>query len=159
MRAHVMPVAVALLSVATLVGAGLGGGGGPKRASAPPAARPAAASAAPVAQVPPGARSPRNASYSIDVTLNHAARTLAGREVITWRNISTSATSDLRFHLYYNAWKNTQSTYLREEALGGAADRSATAPDDWGWIDVSAVRVLTGDSTPIDVTAPAVGVP
>ena len=46
-----------------------------------------------------------NASYSIDVGLDTERRTLTGREVLTWRNISGIATDDLQFHLYYNAWK------------------------------------------------------
>ena len=62
------------------------------------------------------ARSPRNANYSIDVQLDAATRTLTGRGVLTWRNISSISTSELQFHLYYNAWKNTRSTWMREEA-------------------------------------------
>src|SRR5688572_8573362 len=67
----------------------------------------------------PGARSPRNANYTIDVTLDHARRTLAGRETIRWRNISANPTSELQFHLYWNAWRNDQSTWLRERQLAG----------------------------------------
>src|SRR5438874_11255568 len=65
------------------------------------------------------ARSPRNASYTIDVTLDHAARTLKGRETIRWRNISANPTSELQFHLYWNAFKNLDSTFLRERQLSG----------------------------------------
>src|SRR5689334_21113446 len=81
--------------------------------------------ATPAAQEPAAGKatpthvSPRNASYSIDADLDPSKRTLTGREVITWRNISPVATDDLRLHLYYNAWRNTQSTFLRETLLGG----------------------------------------
>ena len=44
---------------------------------------------------------------------------LTGREVLTWRNTSTIATSELHFHLYYNAWRNTRSTWLREARRAG----------------------------------------
>ena len=57
-----------------------------------------------------GTPSPRNANYSIDVRLDPDRRTLTGRETVTWRNISNITTQELQFHLYYNAWKNTQST-------------------------------------------------
>ncbi len=66
-----------------------------------------------------GARSPRNASYSIDVRLDHLNRTLHGRETIRWRNISNQPTSELQFHLYWNAWRDTSSTWLRERRLAG----------------------------------------
>lgn len=99
----------------------------------------------------PGARSPRNASYSIEVRLDHGSRTLTGREVVTWRNITNNATSELPFHLYYNAWKNTRSSWLRERTLS----RRAMAPrrqQDWGWIDVTSVRLLPGGAQPVDLT-------
>ncbi|MEK6651291.1 MAG: hypothetical protein AABY75_09950, partial [Bacteroidota bacterium] len=49
--------------------------------------------------------SPRNANYSIDVTLNTAERTLDGRETLVWKNISGDRVGDLQFHLYLNAFK------------------------------------------------------
>ncbi len=99
----------------------------------------------------PGARSPRNASYTIDVRLDPESRTLTGREILTWRNISSTETSELRFHLYYNAWRNSESTWLRERALAGNR-RLATRPaEDWGWIDVTRVRLL-GAGAPLDLT-------
>jgi len=104
----------------------------------------------------PAALSPRNASYLIDVRLDADRRTLTGREVLTWRNISPRPASELRFHLYYNAWKNTRSTYLREEALesGGRPIDVAPSPQLWGWIDVGAIRLVGfGSSPPVDLTA------
>jgi hypothetical protein len=68
-----------------------------------------------------GARSPRNANYEIDVRLEPGDRTLHGRERIRWRNISANPTSELQFHLYWNAWRNAESTWLRERRLGGNA--------------------------------------
>ena len=103
------------------------------------------------------ALSPRNANYSIDVRLNERTRTLTGREVLTWRNTAAISTSELRFHLYYNAWKNTRSTWLRERLIAsppGAA--SGWREEDWGWSDVTAVRLLgAGDAPPIDLTSRA----
>jgi hypothetical protein len=100
----------------------------------------------------PGALSPRNANYSIDVALNARTHTLAGRAVVTWRNTSAASTSELRFHLYYNAWKNTRSSWMREGQLAGGGGSDTIKPGDWGWIEVSAVRLLPGDAPPVDVT-------
>ena len=99
----------------------------------------------------PGARSPRNANYDIDIRLDHDARTLSGRETIRWRNISARPTSELQFHLYWNAWRNAESTWLRERKMS----RSYTAPrpDGWGAMDVSAVRLREPSGATRDLTA------
>jgi Peptidase family M1 domain len=86
-----------------------------------------------------GARSPRNANYDIDVTLDHPARTLTGRETIRWRNISANRTSELQFHLYWNAWRNADSTWLRERRLAGNV--TPVRDDAWGSTDVTRLRV------------------
>ena len=111
-------------------------------ADAPPAA---------VDAIPDGARSPRNANYSIDVRLDPDTRTLTGRAVLTWRNIATVAAPDLRFHLYYNAWRNSRSTWMRERELGRGPGLASRPEADWGWIEVTAVRLL-GDAGAQDLT-------
>jgi hypothetical protein len=85
--------------------------------------------------------SPRNASYSIDARLDAASRTITGSELITWRNITARPATELQFHLYWNAWRNDRSTFMRESALGGAPPR-AHAPDDWSRIDVRSIALV-----------------
>jgi len=89
----------------------------------------------------PGARSPRNSSYDIDVRLEPADRSLHGHERIRWRNISANPTSELQFHLYWNAWRNAESTWLRERRLGG--NTNTPRPDAWGSTDIRLLRVIT----------------
>ncbi len=147
-----------VLALAALVASGAAGFAGleaqsqgrPVRPSAQPAAAAAPAPAAPAA-VPPGARSPRNASYAIDVRLDHASRTLSGRALLTWRNITNNPTAELQFHLYYNAWRNDRSTWLRARTLAGWPG-AAPREQDWGWIDVTGIRLVTGESQPVDLS-------
>jgi len=156
MPRRVLPIVALVLVVASAGIAGLDPSQQPKRPTSRNAAPPAGTSVpAPVdASAPrPGALSPRNANYSIDVRLDHASRSLTGREVITWRNISGASTSELRFHLYYNAWKNARSTWMREARLGRRARAASPKTDDWGWIDVTAVRLATGDSAPVNLSS------
>ena len=96
-------------------------------------------------QPEPGARSPRNANYDIDVRLDHAARTLTGRETIRWRNISANPTRELQFHLYWNAWRNADSTWMRERRLAGVT--TPPRADAWSSIDVVSIRVGGTDLT------------
>ncbi len=123
---------------------------------APPSA--SAGTAAPAqtpAPRPPSALSARNASYAITARLDPASRTLTGDEILTWRNTSAAATSTLRFHLYYNAWRNTRSTWMRERALTGSTSLLERPEADWGWIDVTSVRVIGNAAAPADLTARA----
>ena len=109
----------------------------------------AVAQPAPTGELRPP-RSPRNASYTISARLDPATHTITGSEVIVWRNITKAPARDLQFHLYWNAWKNTRSTFMRERALGspGAAAADASrSPDEWGRIDVGSIKVRGRDRT------------
>ncbi len=110
--------------------------------------------AAALAAAPSGAReapgralSPRNASYAIQARLDPATRRIAGSEVATWRNVQDAATSELRLHLYWNAFRNTHSTWLRERRLAGDLPEDLRE-EDWGWIVVDSIRLLGADGRP-----------
>jgi hypothetical protein len=107
--------------------------------------RPAPAAAQSYDRPAPGALSPRNANYTIEVRLDHEARTLTGRETIRWRNISTQTATELQFHLYWNAWRNEDSTWMRERRLAG--NRTPVRPDAWSRVDVTALRLAGADAT------------
>jgi len=96
-------------------------------------------------------RSPRNANYAITARLDPGSRTITGDEILTWRNTTNTAASTLRFHLYYNAWRNSDSTWLRGRALTG---RPANEPrrSDWGWIDVTTIRIIGTGTAAGDLT-------
>lgn len=98
--------------------------------------------------------SPRNASYSIDARLDPASRTIVASEVITWRNISTRTATELQFHLYWNAWRDRRSTWLRERSLTRARSLDNVREGDWARIDVTSIKLLgTGAPAPPDLTA------
>ncbi len=160
-RRGVGPAAVA--GVAALVAIALGtstlAGQRPSRAAKPsPTPTAPLTTAPPPPQSPPEARSPRNANYSIDVDLDPASRTITGREVVTWRNITTHPTSELRLHLYWNAWRNDRSTWMKESerARLSGSTRSDRKPGDWSAIDVQAIQLVAGGGTPMtDLTTAA----
>jgi hypothetical protein len=106
---------------------------------------------APSTAVP--ALSPRNANYRIAATLEPHTRTIAGNETITWRNITNTPATTLQFHLYYNAWRDTRSTWMRERIVAGTASALVKRPpDDWASIDVSRMVVARGGAA-TDLTA------
>ncbi len=101
--------------------------------------------------------SPRNANYRIEVELDPEARTLTGRETITWKNLQPIEARDLRFHLYWNAWLNNRSTWLQEARLR-TTGRNLQDPreGDWSSSEVESIRLVPDVGVPgIDLTSRA----
>jgi hypothetical protein len=97
--------------------------------------------------------SPRNANYTIDVALDARARTLRARETVVWTNITSVSTGELQFHLYYNAWRNADSTWMREHRLTSWWQSVASHRDeDFAAIDVSSLQITGGALAPVDLT-------
>jgi len=150
LRRVLLPVVVG----AVLVAAADPGAGGqqPARAAAPPR-RGVQTFDQPPAQTP----SPRNASYDIAVRLDPARKEIKGRETIRWRNISTATTNELQFHLYWNGWRNDDSTWLREERLRAPEPArphdAIRRPDETGASDVTSIKVTPAGGVATDVTS------
>jgi len=99
----------------------------------------------------PGALSPRNANYDIDVRLDHDTRTLTGTAAIRWRNIGQAPTDSLHLHLYWNGWRNSASTWMRENQLAGG-DLTGIRASDWSFINVTALALTdTKGASAIDL--------
>jgi len=83
--------------------------------------------------------------YEIWVELDAAGKMLLGKEEIVWTNPSREAVPDMLLHLYWNAFKNEESAFLRE-ARAEAMFGRGRAPDEgeWGWIDVTDIRLADG---------------
>jgi hypothetical protein len=114
-------------------------------AAGAPAQPPAAPQVTPSAARPAAAAlSARNASYTISARLDPRNRTIEGDQVLTWRNTSRATASTLQFHLYYNAWRNTASSWMRERRLAGTTEDEHRPESDWGWIDIKNLRLAGG---------------
>ena len=96
----------------------------------------------PAAADPLPARSTHVADYDLNVRLDPDTRTLFGRERVVWRNPSQDAVSELWFHLYLNAFRNSLSTFYRES--GGRLRRDSMREEGWGWIEVKSLRRADG---------------
>jgi hypothetical protein len=85
------------------------------------------------------------ASYTIDVRLDPQAHMLTAHEVITYVNTTADPIPDLVFHLYLNAFRSADSTFLRE--AGECHRGNCWDPQSPGWVRVSAIRLA--DGTPL----------
>ncbi len=116
----------------------------PADAAVPPDAE--GASSRPARPEPPNLPAPqpgtvlsdRVVTYQIDVRLEPETRTLIGRQTLQWTNKSPDPVADVQLHLYWNAFKNENSTFFRElEGDGLRFETEAYEPEDFGYIDVT----------------------
>jgi hypothetical protein len=102
----------------------------------------AVASSAGPAAIFPFPLSPRLANYAISVRYDPDTRILTAHETITWKNPSDVPVSELRFHLYLNAFSGDYSTFMKE--AGGRVRGREIGDEDWGWVKVDSLRTSTG---------------
>jgi len=86
--------------------------------------------------------SPRIANYNIDVRLDVAQRRLTGQQILVWRNATSRPATELQFHLYLNAFRNSESTFMRES--GGLSRGNRIGKDGWGYSEVKRLVLAYG---------------
>jgi len=119
------------------------GPSGAGEAEAAPEPEPAPVEAAPAAGPaagPAAALSPRNASYTMEAAFDPETKRIDGHQVLRWRNTTEHPTEELRYHLYYNAWRNDRSSWMRHAREDGRSFAHVRA-DDWAYADVHELRL------------------
>jgi hypothetical protein len=80
------------------------------------------------------------ASYTIDVRYDSETHTLTGHETIDWRNTAARVATELRFHLYQNAFANNRSSFFKESG-DDWRDWVEDHPEPWGYTEVESIRI------------------
>jgi hypothetical protein len=89
----------------------------------------------------------RIANYDIDVKLDVNKKTLTGKQTLYWKNTSTDNITELQFHAYLNAFKDKNSTFMKES--GGQLRGDKLEKEDknnWGNISISSMKIRGGES-------------
>lgn len=81
------------------------------------------------------------ANYTMDVKLDTEERLIKVIEILSWTNDSENPTDELWFHLYWNAFQNNMSTFLREAARRGRMV-SGFKKHDWGHCRVDSIKII-----------------
>ena len=93
--------------------------------------------------------------YKMSAALDPATKTIKGHYVLTWWNHTDDTIPDLYFHLYLNAFKNLDSTFMRRDPIARQHDSLTdwlTIPgkDKWGWEQIDKIEIVGGDDlTPL----------
>ncbi len=89
--------------------------------------------------------------YKMSARLDPTKKQIKGHYTLSWWNHTEDSVPDLYFHLYLNAFKNADSTFLRESLLGAGLGPEAIKkwmerpePDKWGWEEVDKIQIVGG---------------
>ena len=92
--------------------------------------------------------------YKMTARLHPSTKTVKGHYTLTWRNHTNDSIPDLYFHLYLNAFKNADSSFIRESTISRRRElfkdwKTSPEQDKWGWVDVDKIQMVGGtDLTP-----------
>lgn len=91
----------------------------------------------------------RISNYDIWVQLDEVSKKLYGYEILKWKNTSPDLITELHFHLYLNAFKNVNSTFMKESSGKHRGFRTDLDKKiNWGWIDIDSIgNEFQGDLT------------
>jgi hypothetical protein len=93
------------------------------------------------------ALSNRIANYDISVKLDAAKHTLEGKEKLTWKNTSTDEITELQFHLYLNAFKDKNSTFMKESGGNLRRDKmDKSSKENFGSINILSMNIRGGEN-------------
>ncbi len=83
--------------------------------------------------------------YIIDARLFPAENRLKGSLILTWVNKSSAPVNHLLFHLYYNAFRGPESSFLREWGLHKKTQQELDKLQ-FGGIEIEDMRVIGGEN-------------
>jgi len=88
----------------------------------------------------------RIVEYNINAKLDPEKKIIKSKMTMKWLNTSTDTLSEMQFHTYMNAFKNTASTFMTESG-GQLRGHFLDAEDDnsWGWIDIESIKTKAGN--------------
>ena len=89
------------------------------------------------------------ANYSIEVHLDTVQNLVSGYELLTWTNDTEEATDELWFHLYWNAFQNSKSTFF-SGGSGRGSRISRFKKEDWGFCRVERIALVSDNSIESD---------
>ena len=91
--------------------------------------------------------SDRIVTYDIQATLDESSKSVSGIERITWRNPGVVPVGELQFHLYLNAFKGPETTFMKESG-GIHRGNKAMSHDPWGGVEVTRLRIVDDTNLP-----------
>lgn len=83
--------------------------------------------------------------YALEAKLVPKTKRVIGRGRVIWKNAGTQPIEALWWHLYLNAFKNENSTFIRES--GGSLRDDEMKDGEWGWIELTQMSARLSSAT------------
>ena len=80
--------------------------------------------------------SPRIANYTMDIRLDPDNKTLDCHTELIWRNPSDQPVDHVLMHIYYNAFRNSESTFMKERGVPEFLTQDIEEDCGWGYTDI-----------------------
>ena len=84
------------------------------------------------------AYSERITNYDMNVELDTEKKTVTGDMILSWKNVSQDTVSDLQFHMYLNAFKNSKSVFSNEGSVPDIEEQ------EFGFVDINRIETAEG---------------
>ncbi len=82
--------------------------------------------------------SPRTASYDMAIALDTARHQVRARQTLVFTNPSEDTIRNMRFHMYYNAWKNNYTDFFTEDSrIPRTKPQAEVDACTWSWVKVT----------------------
>ncbi len=78
------------------------------------------------------------------VTLDAENHRLSGQQWIRWTNSSDTATDELWWHLYLNAFANPRTTFMGGFGKGTLRGKGSVGDMKWGWVRITGMKLADG---------------
>ena len=85
--------------------------------------------------------SPRTANYDIQVRLDVPNKKLIASTQLLWNNPSADTIRELQFHVYLNAFKNTESTFMKGSGrIPDFFKENLLEKCGWSWVNIKSMK-------------------
>ena len=88
----------------------------------------------------PDSLSRKVANYTMHIDLDVENKKLHGRTILKWKNDSDEPIDELYLHMYYNAFKNSRSTFFKERGVPDFLTNDIDEVCGWGWTHISSFK-------------------
>jgi Peptidase family M1 domain len=86
------------------------------------------------------ALSERISNYTMQVSLDPDKKEVKGHQTLLWKNTTADTIFELQYHLYLNAFKNSESSFNKERGMPRIARKDEEDACHWGWIELLGLK-------------------
>lgn len=88
----------------------------------------------------------------MEIELDVEKKMLNGHTTLIWKNTGSKPVGHMEFHLYYNAFKNSNSTFFREGGVPSFWTENIDEACGWGWTRLTQINDAKGNDLSANIS-------